>query len=271
MSNMHWMPLYIGDYLADTSHLTIEQSGCYLHLLMSQWRVGYVPDDDTKLAALCRVSRTYFARHIGPAVRPFFISDGERLIQVRLEKERKKSAKMSEKQAENARKMHAKKADINDLTSAKAHASTTTKEESKKETEATPLTQASLPAVILTPPPKQVIPDVRSELWAEGLPIIRGLTGKPEGAARGILGKLVKDCRDDCALALGILREARDLRPVGELAAWLTAAAKARADPRAKMHAALAVPNPMIKMISDLEASHRRIQESQLAEGRLLQ
>ncbi len=270
--SMHWMPLYIGDYLADTSHLTIEQSGCYLHLLMSQWKVGYVPDDDAKLAAMCRVTRTYFVRHIGPAIRPFFASDGGRLIQARLEKERKNSAKKSEKLAENARKMHAKKADINDLADAEAHASRARLPqphlESKKDSVATLLPQAALPIDPEPPPP--VIPDVRSELWSEGLAIIRGLTGKSEGQSRSLLGKHDRDCKNDSAMALAILRDARDVRPVGELAAWLVAAVKARADPAAKMRAALAVPSPMIAMLAELEAS-QRLAESRLPEGGLLQ
>lgn len=73
-----WFPFYVGEYLADTAHLTIEQSGAYLHLLMSHWRVGCVPDDDAKLAAICRVTKTRWLRDIGPAVRPFFVTgDGK--------------------------------------------------------------------------------------------------------------------------------------------------------------------------------------------------
>ena len=48
-----WMPLYIGDYLADTSHLTAEQSGAYLHLLMHYWRKGPFPPD----ANFCAIAK----------------------------------------------------------------------------------------------------------------------------------------------------------------------------------------------------------------------
>ena len=35
-----WMPLYIGDILADTSHLDAERFGCYMLWLMHYWRKG---------------------------------------------------------------------------------------------------------------------------------------------------------------------------------------------------------------------------------------
>jgi uncharacterized protein YdaU (DUF1376 family) len=38
-----WMPLYVGDYIADTAHLSCAESGAYLHLIMHYWRAGSLP------------------------------------------------------------------------------------------------------------------------------------------------------------------------------------------------------------------------------------
>jgi uncharacterized protein YdaU (DUF1376 family) len=58
-----FMPLYIGRYLQDTSHLSAEQSGAYLHLLMFIWIRGPLPNDPAILARIARLSDDAWSIH----------------------------------------------------------------------------------------------------------------------------------------------------------------------------------------------------------------
>lgn len=98
-----WMPLYIGDYLADTGHLTTLQHGAYLLLLMHEWRTGPLPDDDEALATIAKVDAATW-RKIGPVLRRFYEVCPEGLSQKRLAKERRNATEHSEKRSAAGKK-----------------------------------------------------------------------------------------------------------------------------------------------------------------------
>jgi uncharacterized protein YdaU (DUF1376 family) len=53
-----WMPIYIGDLLADTQHLTNEQFGIYHKLFYHQWRHGHFSEDE--MATIAGFSNAVF-------------------------------------------------------------------------------------------------------------------------------------------------------------------------------------------------------------------
>ena len=72
MSRFPSLPLFTDAFLADTGHLTAQETGAYLLLIMMAWRLPgcRLPDDDAKLARWARVdARTW--RHLKPVVMSF--------------------------------------------------------------------------------------------------------------------------------------------------------------------------------------------------------
>jgi uncharacterized protein YdaU (DUF1376 family) len=66
------MPLWIGAYLADTQHLSRDEHGGYLLLIMAYWRTqAPLPDDDKRLAAIVKASAKEW-RALRPALAEFF-------------------------------------------------------------------------------------------------------------------------------------------------------------------------------------------------------
>lgn len=73
MSNRAWMPLHIGDYLADTGHLTATEHGAYLLLIMHYWQNGCLPENERIIARIAKLtpeqweeSRDMLAMLFGP-------------------------------------------------------------------------------------------------------------------------------------------------------------------------------------------------------------
>jgi len=66
-----WMPLYVGDYLGDTGHLTTAQHGAYLLLMMHYWRKGELPDDDRQLSKITKLPLRTWGEY-RPVLQDFF-------------------------------------------------------------------------------------------------------------------------------------------------------------------------------------------------------
>lgn len=95
-----FMQLYVADYLGDTRHLTTEQHGAYLLLLMTMWRAdGRLPHDDRKLARLTGCTASRWAK-IKDDVLAFFVIDGDEITHGRLMFELEKASEKSIKRAE---------------------------------------------------------------------------------------------------------------------------------------------------------------------------
>jgi uncharacterized protein YdaU (DUF1376 family) len=94
-----WMPVFIGDYLADTGHLNATEHGAYLLLLFHYWRNGPLRDDDDELSTIARVDRREWDK-VGRKVRRFFaVGDDGLLHQKRLDAERERAGNISAKRS----------------------------------------------------------------------------------------------------------------------------------------------------------------------------
>jgi len=95
------MPLFCGDYLGDTMHLSLEEHGAYLKLLMITWRNAgqALPDDDKRIARMLGVTVARWTDKLRPVIAEFFDLSAGTWRNERLEKE----WKFVEERAANSR------------------------------------------------------------------------------------------------------------------------------------------------------------------------
>lgn len=67
----HWLPLHVGDYLADTMHLSTLQHGIYIRLIMHYWKRRGLPADERSLAQIAGIPTLKFRVHGGPVMALF--------------------------------------------------------------------------------------------------------------------------------------------------------------------------------------------------------
>lgn len=99
-----WMPLWIGDYLRDTMHLTTIQHGGYLMVLMALWTSpsGKLPFDEKTLCRITRMTPQEWEENHLVITQFLTVKDGM-FYQQRLLHERLKSEEIRKKRAESGR------------------------------------------------------------------------------------------------------------------------------------------------------------------------
>jgi uncharacterized protein YdaU (DUF1376 family) len=83
------VPIFPADYFGDTKHLTCEQHGAYLQLLLIAWEMPdcSIPNDDRMIARMVSISLKRW-RAIKPTIMAFWKLENNRWTQRRLSRER---------------------------------------------------------------------------------------------------------------------------------------------------------------------------------------
>ncbi|MDR7037378.1 uncharacterized protein YdaU (DUF1376 family) [Methylobacterium sp. BE186] len=105
MSAFPHLPLFTDAFIADTGHLSAQETGAYLMLMMVAWRSPEcrLADNDDKLARWARLDRRTWLR-IKPVVMEFWTLEGGFWTQKRLSKERAHVSKLAEVRRENGKR-----------------------------------------------------------------------------------------------------------------------------------------------------------------------
>jgi uncharacterized protein YdaU (DUF1376 family) len=98
-----WMPLYIGEYVADTMRFTTEQHGAYCLLMMDYWRSGPPPDDDEVLASITKVPIARWKKVMRPVIAEKFTIKAGVWKHKRIESERSKADDITESLSERGK------------------------------------------------------------------------------------------------------------------------------------------------------------------------
>ncbi len=223
-----WMPLYVADYLADTTRLTTAQHGAYLLLIMAYWRAGEaLADDDDDLAAITRQPVKDWQR-MRPKIAPFFnVIDGmwcHRRIEVEIER-----AMANRAQKETAGKASARQRTLQRESNGRSTSvATGPATEPQRKLNSSPSPSQKEEDSVANATGADAPPPTESDLvWGDGLTWLASAEGKAAGPLRSMVGRWCKVYGDGHVLA--VLGEARSQSPpvIGPVA-WIEAALKTR-------------------------------------------
>jgi uncharacterized protein YdaU (DUF1376 family) len=204
-----WMPVFIGDYHSETSHLTTRQHGAYLLLLMAAWMAGgSLVDDDARFAAIARLGADQWAEDRAALAELFTVADG-RWSHARLIEELALATENKQKKSRAGSKGAAKRWQ-NDSPSPSPSPSSEAKASGAE--------------------------DVAAVVFNQGLDWLKRTSGKSDGACRSLLGKWCKSLGTPETLLVLLGRAQREgvIEPVGWVERAVLAHQAAREPPRSR-------------------------------------
>jgi uncharacterized protein YdaU (DUF1376 family) len=118
---LHWMPLDVPAYRADTAHLGALEHGIYLLLIMHYWQTGGLRDDEKQLARIACVTPAEF-RGARAVIEAFFAPGWKH---ERIERELKRAKEISASNRSKARDAASGRWSAHRLADASSNASST--------------------------------------------------------------------------------------------------------------------------------------------------
>lgn len=241
-----WMPLYVGEYLADTMRLTTLQHGAYLLLIMAYWRSGEpLPDDDEDLAAITKLPLKDWQRMRAKIAAFFMVGDGvwrHKRVNKELDKAEGKTVQQSEAGKASAAARKARRnatasanekpttVETPDATDVDTGEVTGTPTEGQPEGNPLPIPQPredSVASATGAAAPPADPPSDRDLVWGDGLAWLASATGKAANGLRSAVGRWCSVYGD--AHVLAALTEARSQSPpIVDPVAWIEATLKTR-------------------------------------------
>lgn len=205
-----WMPFYIGDYLADTMHLTARQHGAYLLLLLYAWRnEGRIPTLPDVVRSIAKLNKREWDEDES-VLRRFFLEDDQSPYHKRVRDELGKAQNNSDRRRKAGATGAAKRWQGDGKRIAKP---------SQNDGPSPSPSDSSVPnGTGATAPAREVI-------FTECLAWLTKRSGLDERTSRSVIGRWCRDFGDDAVLAA--LRQAEAEGPIDPIP-WITAKFKPR-------------------------------------------
>lgn len=106
------MPFYVGDFLADTMHLSAIETGIYVRLLLHCWQHKTIPTDNKKLSLIAHCDPRLWHQYRETVLAFFDIVDASTMQHKRVSAELHRSEEISSKRKAAALQKHSKSSPI---------------------------------------------------------------------------------------------------------------------------------------------------------------